>query len=124
MSDPDFDRRLERLFADAPQMSDADSFASGLERRLDRGWAARRLVIGVFGVVGGVIGASQLIVSNLLGRMEAASEGSVRAISTGWRDLIPSLGWLAGAGPEAVWMAAALAAVAGGYAISRMIREI
>lgn len=124
MSDPEFDRRLERLFADTPQMPDAEAFAASLERRLDRGWTARRLVIGVFGVAGGIIGASQLIVSNLVGRMEAASEGSVRAISAGWRDALPTFGWLTNAGPEAVWMAAALATVAGGYAISRMIREI
>src|ERR1700749_938961 len=74
MAELDFERRLERLFAEPPELPDAASFAERVERRLDRGWTARRGLIGAAGVVGGVIGASQLMVSNVFQRVETASD--------------------------------------------------
>ena len=102
MAELDFERRLERLFADAPELPDARGFTEGVERRLNRGWMARRWLIGVAGVVGGLIGASQLIMSNFLERMESASEGSGAVI----------------------WAAVALAVVAMGFVVSRVLEEI
>ena len=42
MAELDFERRLERLFAETPAYADDDAFAERVERRLDRGWTARR----------------------------------------------------------------------------------
>src|SRR5947208_17019490 len=76
MAEVDFERRLERLFAEAPELSDAAAFAERISRRLDAGWTARRWLIGAAGVVGGVIGASQLMVSNLFQRVETAGDSA------------------------------------------------
>ena len=37
MAELDFERRLERLFADLPELPDAAAFAERVERRLDAG---------------------------------------------------------------------------------------
>jgi hypothetical protein len=125
MAELDFERRLERLFADIPELPDAQGFTEGVERRLNRGWLARRWLIGVAGVVGGLIGASQLIMSNFLERMESASEGSAAVVSVSLNQIIPRLGWLAGAPSSAVvWAAVALAVVAMGFVVSRVLEEI
>src|ERR1700750_1689025 len=81
MVELDFERRLERLFADAPELPDAGPFAERVERRLDAGWTARRCLIGAAGVVAGVIGASQLMVSNVFQRVETPSD-SARLLPT------------------------------------------
>jgi hypothetical protein len=122
----EFEGRLERLFSEAPLLADADGFAQRLERRLERGWAARRLLIGAAGVVGGVIGASQLFLSNFAGRMEAASEGSAKIIASGLRQVAPHAQWLTAlpAGGPVVWVASAMAVLALGFALTRAIEEI
>jgi hypothetical protein len=120
------ERTIERLFARAPELGDADVFAERVQRRLDRGWAARRALIGVAGLVGGVIGASQLIMSNLFSRAEAASSESARVLTSGVRQLAPQAEWLLNgpAGIEAIWLAAGLAVVAMGLVLTRIIEEI
>src|ERR671920_691714 len=72
MADVDFERRLERLFADFNELPDAGPFAERVERRLNTGWTARRWLIGAAGVIGGVIGASQLVMANVVQRVETA----------------------------------------------------
>ena len=124
MDELDFERRLERYFGQAPQFSDAGAFAERVERRLDRGWATRRWLIGTAGVVGGVIGASQLLVSNVFGRIESASEGSAKLVSVGLNQLAPQLEWLATSSLGGVVWAVALAVVAMGFVLSRVIEEI
>ena len=57
MVELEFERRLERLFADAPAFSDEKAFATSVERKLDRGWNLRRILIGAAGLVGGLVGA-------------------------------------------------------------------
>src|SRR6185437_2130632 len=74
MAEVDFERRLERLFADAPELPDAAAFAGRVERRLNTGWTARRWLIGAAGVGGGIIGASQIVMSNLVQRVESAGD--------------------------------------------------
>lgn len=124
MSEPDFERRLERLFLDAPEFADSAAFASRVERKLEVAWSARRWLIGVAGVVGGVVGVSQLLASNLMAQMETASQGSARILS-GLNHLAPQLEWFAAAPSGAVvWPAAALAVVAAGFVLSRVIEEI
>src|SRR3954466_12923461 len=94
MAEVDFERRLERLFAEGPELADAAGFAERVERRLDAGWTARRWLIGAAGVVGGGIGASQLMMSNVVQRVETA-EDSARLLSSGLTHMTPRADWMA-----------------------------
>jgi hypothetical protein len=125
MAELDFERRLERLFADAPELPDAAAFAERVERRLATGWTARRWLIGAAGVAGGVIGASQLIMSNLFQRVESAGD-SARALQAGIVHVAPKAEWVSGfaSGGVVVWVASALAIVAMGFALTRAIDEL
>jgi len=125
MAEVEFERRLERLFAEAPELPDAGPFADRVERRLDAGWTARRWLIGAAGVIGGVIGASQLMVSNLFQRVESASD-SARALTNGLNHLSTSTDWVSAvsSGGVTVWAAAALAVVMMGFVLTRVIGEI
>lgn len=124
MAEPDFERRLERLFADAPALADADAFAQRLERRLDRGWTARRWAIGAAGVAGGLVGASQLLFSGLFARVHEA-ESSARAMTASltletparWASILPS-------DAAVVWTAVGAAVVLAGFVLTRVIEEI
>ncbi|MDD3836833.1 MAG: hypothetical protein WCY15_03365 [Phenylobacterium sp.] len=126
MAEVDFERRIERLFADAPAFGDAEAFAQRVERRLDRGWATRRVLIGFAGVVGGVIGASQLVLSNFATDVQAAAAGPARLLTAGVSQVASQSDWmsaLTGAG-NVVWLAAGLAGLAVAFVITRMIEEI
>ena len=125
MADIDFERRLERLFAQAPELSDSRAFAETVERRLDRGWTARRWLIGAAGVAGGVIGASQLMMSNIIQRVETA-EDSARILTSNLTHVTPQADWMAllGSGGSVVWIASGLAVLAMGFVLSRVIEEI
>ena len=120
----DFERRLERLFAEAPELPDCQAFAHGIERRLNRGWQTRRWLIGAGGVVGGLIGASQLVMSNLFERVETAEE-SARALGAGLADVAPSTEMISAlSGGFGIWIAVGLAVLLMGFALSRVIEEI
>lgn len=125
MVELDFERRLERLFADCPELPDAGSFAERVERRLDAGWTARRWLIGAAGVVGGVIGASQLMLSNVFQRVETAGD-SARLLSSSLNHISTGTDWVAALsnGGTAVWVAAGLAVIMMGFVLTRVIGEI
>lgn len=124
MAEVDFERRLERLFAQAPEFPDAQAFAERIERRLDRGWTARRWLIGAAGMTGGVIGASQLLMSNLFRQVESA-EQSARVISQGLARVTPTSDMVSAlSGGYGVWIAVGLAVLTMGFAVSRVIEEI
>ena len=127
MADPDFERRLERLFAETPASADAGAaaFAAGVEARLGRGWTARRWLIGAAGVVGGVIGASQLMMSGLFQRVETAGD-SARFLSTSLNHLSTTTDWITAvsSGGAVVWVAAGLAVIMMGFVLTRVIGEI
>ena len=125
MVELDFERRLERLFSEAPELPDAGSFAERVERRLDAGWTARRWLIGAAGVVGGVIGASQLMMSNFFQRVETAGD-SARLLSTSFNHLSTGTDLLAAVsnGGTVVWVAAGLAVIMMGFVLTRVIGEI
>ena len=126
MAELDFERGLERMFAEAPPYSDAETFAQGVERRLDRGWVLRRGLIGVAGGVGGVIGASQMLLTNVTQRVQDASEGADRLLQAGKLNLSTGLNLLSLVQSDGmvVWIAAGLAIVAMGFVLSRVIEEI
>lgn len=123
MAELDFERRLERLFAEAPEMPDARAFAERVERRLDRGWTARRWLIGAAGLTGGVIGASQLLLANIFQRAEAA-EQSVRALGQSVAKVTPATDMVSAlSGGYGLWVAGALAVVTMGFVLTRLIEE-
>lgn len=126
MAELDFERRLERMLSQSPELPDAVAFAMRIEGRLDRGWNIRRWVIGTAGVVGGLVGASQLMLANLVGRVEDASAGSTKFIQAGIAQVRPGLDILAYAQSDwlLVWVAAGLAIVAMGFVLTRVIAEI
>ena len=125
MVEIEFERRLERLFAEAPELPDAAAFAERVERRLDAGWTARRWLIGAAGVVGGIIGASQLMLSNVFQRVETAGD-SARLLSSSINHISTGTDWMAAvsSGGAVVWAAAAMAVVMMGFVLTRVIGEI
>ena len=125
MAELEFERRLERLFNEPPAFSDEKVFAALVETKLARGWSIRRWTIGVAGLVGGVIGASQLIMSNFMQQLEVASTGSTRLIETGMQQLAPRVDLLSAlpAGSSVVWIASGMAVLAFGFAITRVFEE-
>lgn len=123
MAEMDFERRLERMFAEDTVFPDEGTFAQRVETRLDRGWAARRAMIWVAGVAGGAIGATQLLMSNLrpsLERLEISPPAQLASL----REAGAAVEWLTPlAGGETMWLIAALAVTAVGLALTRMIEE-
>ena len=125
MVELEFERRLERLFAEPPAFSDEKAFAVSVERKLNRGWNIRRWTIGAAGLAGGVTGASQLIMSNFVHQVESASEGSTRLLQAGVQQLAPRSDLLAAlpAGSSVVWIASGMAVLAIGFVVTRVFEE-
>ena len=117
---------LERMFAEAPVFGDSDLFALAVSERLNRGWGMRQLLIGGLGMLGGLIGGAQVLASGLFTRLDAVTTFSHGLLTSRLPNIIPSH-ILPGFGTESgevVWMAGALAAVAVGLALTRVVREI
>ena len=124
MADIDFERRLERLFAQNPELPDGAAFADRIEHKLSRGWATRRWLIGSGGVIGGVICASQLFLSNIAQRVESAGQSAL-AIGSSLSEVAPSAEMAAAfSGGMGLWIAVGLAVLTLGFALSRVIEEI
>jgi hypothetical protein len=126
MADRTFEMELDRMFAASPAMGDNDLFVLQVAHRLDRGWTFRRLLIGGLGVAGGVIGGAQVLRSGILGRLDAFGARSDEVVSSGLGSLttahiLPA--WFT-LDTEALWMSAALAVLAVGFALTRAIKEI
>src|ERR1700761_6140713 len=71
-----FEYDLERMFAETPARPDADIFAARVLEKLDRGWTARRLLIGSMGVLGGLVGAYQILGAGAMQELQAAAARS------------------------------------------------
>lgn len=125
MADLEFEGRLGKLFAEPPYFPDAPLFALKMDARLNRGWTLRRMVIGALGLAGGLIGVIQIASSGALGKVEVASNAGARTLN-GLAAAVPAKLSLPAVpfGGEALWMSAALAVLAIGFAISRAIKEI
>ena len=125
MAEIDFERRLERMFGEAPAFPDDAAFAARVESRLDRGWNLRRGLIGIAGLAGGVVGGSQLILSNFVQQVEEASAGSSRIFQAGIAQARPGLDLFAMVQSDwtMVWVASALAVVALGFVLTRVMEE-
>jgi len=124
MAEIDFERRLERLFATTPELPDAAAFASRIEARLDRGWTARRWFLGAAGLAGGLIGASQLVMSNVFSQVESA-EQSARVLSQGIARVTPTTDMVSAlSGGYGLWIAVGVAVLTMGFVLARVIEEI
>ncbi|MGH7023308.1 MAG: hypothetical protein ACREEB_06910 [Caulobacteraceae bacterium] len=123
MADRTFEMELDRLFGEHPAFADADLFAMRVETSLERGWTFRRLLIGGLGLAGGLIGAVQLMGYGVMPRLDALATQYAPSIQVKWTDthLLPGGMEVNG---EVLWMSAAMAIVAIGFAVTRAIREI
>ena len=130
MSDKSFEMNLERQFAAAPILPDAELFAAMVIARLDRGWTFRQVLIGGLGLVGGLIGAEQVLASGLISRLETISAQSDTLVKSGIASLPAARGLTAifsvgsGMDSQVLWMSAALGALAVGLFVTRAIREL
>ena len=126
MVDRSFEIELDRMFADAPAFADSDLFAARVDARLERGWTFRRVLIGGLGLVGGLIGAGQVVGSGLLQRAGVLGAQSNQLISARLGDLAAARVLPGGleVNGEVIWMSAALAAVAIGFALTRATRGL
>jgi hypothetical protein len=124
--DSSFEFSLERMFAETPARPDADFFAARVLERLDRGWTARRLLIGSMGALGGLVGAYQILGGGALTELRAAATRSndyvAQYISHDVAGVFAPAGFTLDS--QAIWMAAALALVAAGFGLARLVREI
>ena len=121
-----FEYDLERMFAETPARPDADIFAARVLEKLDRGWTARRLLIGSMGVLGGLVGAYQILGAGAMQELQAAAARSNDYVAQHITHeaagaLAPTSFLLDG---QAIWMAAAVALVAAGLGLARLVREI
>ncbi len=125
MADLIFERELNRMFAEAPPMGDADLFALKVDETLQRGWTLRRLLIGGLGLVGGVVGGAQLLGGGLVERLGDATSQSGRLLTGKLIDLVQD-GIMPQSLPPNVgmfWVAGTFAVVAIGFAVNRVMRE-
>ncbi len=126
MAETSFEFALERMFAETPPRPDADIFAARVLERLDRGWTARRLLIGSMGALGGLVGAYQILGAGALQELQAMASRSNDYVNQHVAQSVSSA--LAPTGfavdTQALWMAAALALVAAGLGLARLVREI
>ncbi len=125
MPDSSFEFRLERMFAEAPAMADAELFTLRVVDRLDRGWTARRLLIGVMGAAGGLVGGVQVVGSNGLGAVNAFGAQSRAYFASHVGDplgaVLPTGLAIDG---TVLLTAGVLALIAAGFGVARLIREI
>src|ERR1700722_12434491 len=89
MAELEFEARLDRLFAQAPNFPDAAIFALKVDHRLERGWTVRRTLIGGLGLIGGLFGVAQVVSSGVLGRAEMLSAQSSKLLSQNLHQFIP-----------------------------------
>jgi hypothetical protein len=120
--DNSFEFALERMYAEAPRRPDTDLFTARVLERLDRGWTARRLLIGAMGALGGLIGAGQLLGADTARELAVLDAQS----SNVFAQYAPHVftGLLGPGGAQTILTVAALAVVAAGFGVARLVREI
>lgn len=129
MAEHPFEHRLQRLFAETPVFTDATLFAGVVEQRLDRGWTARSLAIGLAGLIGGAVAVIQALGSDLFGRLELAGRASAGAAGRGVSGLVEASSLLPAitAFPlqgETFWLIAGLGALAIALIATRLIEQL
>ena len=118
----EFERQLDRMFADAPVFPDAVLFAAEVDARLQRSQAVRRSVMGLAGGAGAAVGVAQLMASNFGMRLGDASAAAIRGIEGGLALLGQDASRLAAGGaapPEITWLVVGLATLAIAFTATR-----
>lgn len=125
MAEPDFEAQLTRLYNEPPAFPDAELFAAQVAAKLDRGWALRRILIGGAGIAAGVIAAAQLITTRFSADLQALSRDGTRDLNADIGVALDKLNQVVStpASLEALWLAAGLALLALGFAVTRAMEE-
>jgi hypothetical protein len=125
MADLNFDRELNRMFAETPELADAHLFVLKVDETLQRGWTLRRLLIGGLGLVGGIVGGAQLLGGGLVERLGVATSQSGRLLTGELIDLVQASIMPQSLPPNVgmFWIAGGFAVAAIGFAINRVMRE-
>ena len=126
MADRNFEVELERLFGEQTAFPDADLFALRVESSLYRGWTFRSFLIGGLGLAGGLLASVQIMGAGVLPRLQDLATRYAPSVQVQWTDVAVSHMLPGGleVNGEMLWMSAALAAVAVGFAVTRAIRDI
>jgi len=126
VAESSFEFQLERMFAESPAAPDRELFTLRVVERLDRGWTARRVLIGAMGALGGVIGAYEIIGAGVTGQVAAyfvqANDFLARHVAASVSGALAPGGIYVDV--QAIWLAGALAIVAAGFGLARLVREI
>jgi hypothetical protein len=125
-----FDVQLQRLFAQAPPTPDAADFAERLQRRLNRRWAIRRVLITLAGVAGATITAWQVMSAHLIAQADIASHAPTAAARHAFAvallrvHLATSLVQALPFGGEALWLIGGLAVMAAALLATRLFETL
>jgi len=125
MAEPDFEAQLTRLYNEPPAFPDAELFAAQIAANLDRGWALRRVLIGGAGTAAGVIAAVQLITTRFSAELQTLSREGTRDLNADIDQAMNKVSQMVAtpASVEALWLAAGLALLALGFAVTRAMEE-
>lgn len=126
MTDPGFEHRLQRMFAEAPPRPDAALFAAQVRERLERGWMWRRLAIGLAGALGGFLVIWQLAGSTVMARVGEVSRLPMVGV---WREIVRAASSVPGVATfpfpmELVWLLMGLLLLAAGFLVTRAVDEL
>ena len=137
MSADEFDPDIERLFARAPQMSDAALFTSRVEQQLQKGSRVRFLALGLAGAIGGVVAVREtmnvnlgsgegVVASNALGQgIRSVSFNTQSAVQTGLDQLgLANLELGSMGGMQMFWIAAGALIAVAAAGVMRLAQDI
>jgi hypothetical protein len=124
LADLDFETQLSRLYGQSPTFRDAEQFTQRVTDKLDRGWALRRVVIGATGVAAGLAAAVQLIGSRFASEFSNVSREGALQLDLGLDKAMARYDQFFTGGAETIWLAAALAAIALAFAVTRLVDEV
>lgn len=125
MAEPDFEAQLNRMFAEAPSFPDAALFNAEVEARLNRGWAMRRLFIGIAGAAAGVLAAFQMLGSRFSSEVSQLSRNSGHNLQLEIDGAVAKFNSVltTPASAEALWLAVGLAVVALAFVVTRAVED-
>jgi hypothetical protein len=125
-----FDIQLQRLFAQTPSMPDGPEFAERLQRRLNRRWAIRRIMITLAGVAGALITLWQVMSAHIIAQADIASQAPAAqarhafAVALLRVHMATSLVQALPFGGEALWLIAGLAVMAAALLATRLFETL
>ena len=102
MSDRDaFDGEIERLFARPPALENDALFVERVERRLNRNWRVRAVVLTAAGVIGGFFAVRETLDAGLeTGLMQLTETSETATEAARSMDLGQLMSWLQSGGPD------------------------